>query len=109
MEITWNVKDCNNSLNYAVNTISRGEYKASCSVAKMSLPEKIAAYRKIQPVFNEIRGIRKQIEGAYGLDKDTVAYVQDNLHRELAAVVLKHFDIAPKGIRNMNHHADSFK
>lgn len=96
MDITWNVKDCNGSLDYAVTNISAGEYKSSCSVAKLSLPEKIVAYRRIQPVFDRIRGIYKQIEGAYGLDKDAVVWVQTELRRELAALVLKHFTIAPR-------------
>lgn len=95
MEITWNVKDAGNSLNWAITSI-RNNYKATCSASKLSLPDKIVAYRKIQPVFDQIRGIVKQIEGAYGLDRDALNYVHTSLRRELAALLEAHFTIAPR-------------
>ena len=99
MDITWNVKGFTGekmTLDYAISCIRAGEYKASCSAAKMSLPEKIVAYRKMKPVFDAIRAIYKQIEGAYGLDREALEYVQTELRRELAVIVNRHFTIAPR-------------
>lgn len=96
MDITWNVKDCNGNLVYAVGCIRAGEYKASCSASKLALPDKIVAYRKIKPVFDDIRGIYKQIEGAYSLSGDLLTEMQAGLRQELKQLIEANFTIAPR-------------